>query len=162
MGYGVLDVREGGLKPLAAGVLTASRSWPLEERLFRLYGSLVQLLQQYKPDQAAVEEPFVPRDGASVRSALAVGQAQAVAFMAAASQGIPVHRYTPAQVKQTVAEYGRSSKEQVQEMVGLLLGLKGRPEPSDAADALAVALCHIRHQHVAHLLASAENQRDPR
>jgi crossover junction endodeoxyribonuclease RuvC len=98
----------------------------------------------------AVEQPFVARN---VKSALAVGRAQAVAILAAANQRIPVYEYTPARVKQQVADYGTSSKEQVQEMVRLQLGLSEVPRPDDAADALAVALCHVRETHLKNLLA---------
>ena len=99
----------------------------------------------------AIEEAFVPEgrsawgeQRSSVRSAMAVGQAGAVAMMTAAARGIPTFKYSPAQVKSAVSEYGRSSKEQVQEMVRITLGLAKAPSPSDAADALAVALCHLQ------------------
>jgi crossover junction endodeoxyribonuclease RuvC len=98
----------------------------------------------------AVEQPFVAKN---VRSTLAIGKAQAVAILAAANRGIPSYEYTPAQVKQSVANYGAGSKEQVQEMVKLLLGLSQVPQPSDAADALAVAICHLRETYLSNLLA---------
>lgn len=89
----------------------------------------------------------------NARSALAIGRAQAVAILAAANGGIPAFEYTPAQVKQRVANYGASSKQQIQEMVRLQLGLSEVPQPSDAADALAVAICHLHEMHLASLLA---------
>jgi crossover junction endodeoxyribonuclease RuvC len=110
----------------------------------------LEVIVRYRPDVVAVEQPFVARN---VKSALAVGRAQAVAILAAANCGIPVYEYTPAQVKQRVADYGASSKEQIQEMVKLQLGLSQIPEPSDAADALAVALCHLHETHLERLLA---------
>jgi crossover junction endodeoxyribonuclease RuvC len=113
------------------------------------YG-IIEANAQYQPDTVAVEQPFVARN---VKSALAVGRAQAVAILAAANQRIPVYEYTPARVKQQVADYGASSKEQVQEMVRLQLGLSEVPQPDDAADALAVALCHVRETHLKNLLA---------
>jgi crossover junction endodeoxyribonuclease RuvC len=81
-----------------------------------------------------------------------------VAILAAAQQGIPTYEYSPAQVKQRVANYGRGSKEQIQEMVRLQLGLSAAPQPSDAADALAIALCHLRETHLSSLLAEQERE----
>ncbi|MBI4233080.1 MAG: crossover junction endodeoxyribonuclease RuvC [Chloroflexi bacterium] len=156
MGYGLVETREDGVHFVASGVLASKRSLPLGQRLLGLYEGLLHLLRRYAPDTLAVEAPFVPRGETSMRSAIAVGQAQALALMAAASQGIPCHPYSPAQVKETVAGYGRGSKEQVQEMVRLILGLETPPDSADAADALAVALCHVQHQHLTGLLASAE------
>jgi crossover junction endodeoxyribonuclease RuvC len=116
----------------------------------------------------AIEQPYVPRiglgeaeDRTSVRSAIAVGQAQAVALMAAAARGIPAFAYPPSRVKHSLVEQGWSPKEQVQEMVRVVLGLEERPEPADAADALAVALCHLQEQRVAALLAAAESGGEP-
>ena len=98
-----------------------------------------------------VEQPFIAKNA---RSALAIGRAQAVALLAAAGRGIPTYEYTPTQIKQRVANYGASSKEQIQEMVRLQLGLSEVPQPNDAADALAVAICHLREIHLSNLLAS--------
>jgi crossover junction endodeoxyribonuclease RuvC len=103
----------------------------------------------------AVEEPFVPVQGAArggpranVRSAIAVGQAQAVALIVAAHYNLPVFRYAPAQVKSAVSGYGQGSKDQVATMVGLLLNLSKPPEPEDASDALAVALCYVQQERM--------------
>jgi crossover junction endodeoxyribonuclease RuvC len=115
-----------------------------------LYNHLLEITSRYQPDAVAVEQPFVAKN---VKSALAIGRAQAVAILAAATKGVPAYEYTPAQVKQRVANYGASSKEQVQELVRLQLGLTQVPEPSDAADALAVALCHLSEMHLSNLLA---------
>ena len=101
-------------------------------------------------DAAKSEQPFVAQN---VKAALAIGKAQAIAILAAANRQIPVYEYTPAQVKQRVSNYGASSKEQIQEMVKLQLGLTEVPQPSDAADALAVALCHRQEAHLKSLLA---------
>ena len=97
----------------------------------------------------AIEQPFVAKN---VKSALAIGRAQAVAMLAAACNGIPVYEYAPTEIKQKVADYGASSKEQVQEMVKLQLGLLEVPQPNDAADALAVAICHLREAQLKSLL----------
>jgi crossover junction endodeoxyribonuclease RuvC len=97
------------------------------------------VIQQHRPAVAAIEEPFV---AANVRSAFAIGEARAVALLAAASEGVEVCSYPPAAVKETVTGYGRGDKRQVQEMVRLQLRLERPPAPFDAADALAIALCH--------------------
>jgi crossover junction endodeoxyribonuclease RuvC len=114
-----------------------------------LYEALEGIIDRYQPDVLAVEQPFMARN---VRAALAVGRAQAVALLAAANRRIPTHEYTPTQVKQRVADYGASSKEQIQEMVQLQLEMAEVPQPSDAADALAVALCHLQETHLESLL----------
>ena len=97
----------------------------------------------------ALEEPFV---AGNARSALAIGRAQAVAILAAAQAGLPIFRYMPTQVKQLVTSYGRSSKDQVQQVVKLQLGVTDLPEASDAADALAVAICHLNQKHLDDIL----------
>lgn len=149
MGYGVL---EGDDEPrmIACGVLTAPSSMPLARRLSQLYQGLEEIIARYQPGEVAVEEPFVAQNA---RTALVVGRAQAVAILAAANKGLPLYYYAPLKVKQMVADYGGSSKEQVQEMVRLQLGLSELPR-SDAADALAVALCHLRQSHLSKLLSS--------
>ena len=150
MGYGVIEASDDKITLLDCGALGCPERSPVGERLDFLYGELRKIIAQHKPEAIAIEQPFVAKN---VKSALAIGKAQAVAILAAASGGIPSHEYTPAQVKQRVADYGASSKEQIQEMVRLQLGLSQVPEPSDAADALAVALCHLRETHLDSLLA---------
>jgi len=151
MGYGVVEVGEDEVTLIDYGALRSSERSPIGERLCFLYEELSKIISSYQPDVVAVEQPFM---GKNVRSALAVGRAQAVAILAAAKRGIPTYEYTPTQVKQRVANYGASSKEQIQEMVRLQLGLAHVPEPSDAADALAVALCHRCEIHLSNLLAN--------
>jgi crossover junction endodeoxyribonuclease RuvC len=150
MGYGVIDSQEDELTPIDYGALNSPQRSPIGERLNYLYSELVGIISRHQPDAVAVEQPFVARN---VRSALAVGRAQAVAMLAASNNGIPAYEYTPTQIKQRVADYGAGSKEQVQEMVRLQLGLCQVPQPSDAADALAVAICHLRETHLEQLLA---------
>ena len=154
MGYGVIESREDEIALVDCGALTSPARSPIGERLSFLYNKLLEIISQYQPDAAAVEQPFMAKN---VRSALAVGRAQAVAMLAAANNGIPTYEYTPAQVKQRVADYGASSKEQVQEMVRLQLGLSQVPQSSDATDALAVAICHLRETHLENLLARQNN-----
>lgn len=151
MGYGVIQDDPQGLRCLDWGVLAPHSSLPIHQRLYRLYQALLDVVERWQPGEVAVEEPFVtPTRGA--KTALAVGQAQGVAILAAAAHGLEVYRYSPSQVKQAVTDYGASTKEQVQEMVRMLLGLKERPSSPDAADALAVAVCHARHQQARRLV----------
>ena len=149
-GYGVIDSRDGEQVLVDYGALTPPARLPISERLNQLYTGILEIILRHRPDEVAVEQPFVAKN---VRSALAIGRAQAIALLAAAQNGIPAFEYAPAQIKQTVASYGASSKEQVQEMVRLQLGLDDAPQPADAADALAVAICHARQIHLSKLIA---------
>jgi crossover junction endodeoxyribonuclease RuvC len=151
MGYGVIESEDDDIALVSFGAIVGPERSPIGERLSYLYNELLEVIQRYQPDVVAVEQPFIAKN---VRSALAIGRAQAVALLAAANRGIPTCEYTPAQVKQRVANYGASSKEQIQEMVRLQLGLTEVPQPDDAADALAVAICHLREMHLSNLLAS--------
>jgi crossover junction endodeoxyribonuclease RuvC len=150
VGYGVVDSFDGQEKMVVCGVLTAPAKLKQVERLSTLYKALEKLVGRLKPDVVAVETPFVSQN---VSSALAIGRAQAVALLVAANKGIPTYEYSPRQIKQRVASYGASSKEQIQQMVKIQLGLDEIPKPSDVADALAVALCHLSEVHVSGLLS---------
>ncbi len=150
IGYGVIDSEDDEITLIDYGALVSPARSPIGERLSYIYKGLLEVISRYQPEAVAIEEPFVAKN---VRSALAVGRAQAIAILAAASKGIPSYEYTPTQVKQRVANYGASSKEQIQEMVRLQLGLSEVPQPSDAADALAIAICHLRETHLARLLS---------
>lgn len=143
MGYAVLDA-EPAPEADDYGVVPMRRDMPIEQRLYQLHTHILNMIHVFQPDAIAVEDPFVGRGERSfAKSALAIGQAQAVVLIGAASQGIPVHRYSPADVKMAVTDYGRASKEQVQQIASSRLGLAHQPEP-DAADALAVGLCHLQ------------------
>ena len=150
VGYGVIDSEEEEITFVACGAVICRQRSPLGERLSYLYNELSEVISRYQPDAVAIEQPFVAKN---VRSALAIGKAEAVAMLAAANRGISTYEYTPAQVKRVVTDYGASSKEQVQEMVRLQLGLSRAPQPIDASDALAVAICHLRSVHLKDLLA---------
>ena len=142
MGYGVID---SGPHPEADdyGVIALPKSMLLELRLYQMYTHVLNMISIFQPDAIAVEEPFLGKgDRFFAGPALAVGQAQAVVLIGAAGQGVPLFRYSPAQVKMSVADYGAATKEQMQRSVTLTLGLKEKPEP-DAADALSVCLCHL-------------------
>jgi len=151
MGYGVIEARDDEMTLVDCGALVCPAHSPIAERLSYLYKNLLEVISQYQPDAVAVEQPFIAKN---VQSALAVGRAQAIAILAAGNKGIPAYEYTPAQIKQRATDYGASSKQQVQEMVRLQLGLAEVPQPEDAADALAVAICHLRETHLSNLLAS--------
>ena len=150
MGVGVVDSERGELSLVYSDVLTPTKSDPLSVRLHYVYEQLIQLMQEWTPSAVAIEEPFVARN---IKAAMAVGQAQGVAMVAAAHHGLEAHGYSPRAVKQSVTDYGGSSKSQVQDMVSILLGLPDESrQPSDAADALAVAICHINASHVSQLI----------
>jgi crossover junction endodeoxyribonuclease RuvC len=152
MGYGVIRGDEDDAALVVYGAIRTKQSDCIGDRLGFLYKELNKVIKAHKPDILAVEQPFVAKN---VSTALAIGRAQAIAILAAANAGIPSFEYSPARIKQRVANYGAGSKEQVQEMVRLQLGLSEVPEPNDAADALAVALCHLREQHLKNLLDKA-------
>ncbi|MDY6908303.1 MAG: crossover junction endodeoxyribonuclease RuvC [Chloroflexota bacterium] len=145
MGYGVVDADDGDVSLVCCGALSAARGEPLSVRLFALYRELADLIARYQPTEAAIEEPFVAKN---VRAAMAVGQATGVALAAIAEGGIPAYCYAPTYIKQAVTSYGRSDKGQVQEMVRLQLRLPTVPQPEDAADACAVAICHIQEMRL--------------
>ncbi len=153
MGYGVIESRDDEISLIDFGALNSPVRSPIGERLSYLYNRLLEIITHCQPDVVAVEQPFMAKNA---RSALAIGRAQAIAILAAANSGIPTYEYTPAKVKQMVANYGASSKEQIQEMVRLQLGLSEVPQPNDAADALAVAICHLREAHLNSLLAKEQ------
>jgi crossover junction endodeoxyribonuclease RuvC len=142
-GYGVIETDGREIESRVCGVIEGGSSKEIGERLHKIHLELVTVVNSWEPDHFALEEPFVaPRRGA--KSAIAVGQAQAIALMIAASCQIPVHRYFPSQVKSAIANYGAGSKAQLQRAVQLVLGLGTEPLSEDASDALAVALCHIQ------------------
>jgi len=155
MGYGVVEANGDDIALIGYGVFKTKERSPIGERLSFLYKNLMEVILRYQPSEVAVEQPFVAKNA---RTALAIGRAQAVALLAAANNGISACEYTPTQIKQRVSNYGTSGKEQIQEMVRLQLGLAETPKPDDAADALAVALCHAQEMHINHLLASQEEK----
>ncbi len=156
VGYGVIDSEGDEMTLVCFDALRRPQRAPMGERLSYFYNKLSEIISRYQPDAVAVESPFMAKNA---RSALAIGKAQAVAILAAANRKIPVYEYTPTQIKQRAASYGASSKEQVQEMVKLQLGLAEVPQPNDAADALAVAICHLREMHLSNLLARSEQEK---
>jgi crossover junction endodeoxyribonuclease RuvC len=140
-GYGLVQENEDGdLSVVNFGVILTSADMPMPERLLELYHRLRELMLLHHPQSGAVEKLFFQRN---VRTALAVGQARGIVLLAMAECGIPVAEYTPLEVKLAVAGYGGADKNQVQQMVRALLSLPDIPRPDDAADALAIAICHF-------------------
>ena len=158
LGYGLIEEREGQLHAGDYGTLDFSPSLPIEERLYQIHSHLMNMIGMFSPDEIAIEEPFLGQ-GASqyVGPAFAIGQAQAAVLIAATSQGVPIFRYSPAQVKSSVADHGAATKEQVQTMVRLILTLGEKPSTFDATDALAIALCHLRQREIKGLLERQAN-----
>lgn len=150
-GYGCVETDGRLVRLVGCGAISLRPADPFPERLARIHAELTARLRDCAPDCVAIESLF---HAANVRSALRLGHARGVAVLAAVEAGCPVVEYTPAEVKRAVVGYGRAEKQQVQQMVGLLLGLPRPPSPHDAADALAVAICHL------HSMPSAEI-RDP-
>lgn len=141
-GYGVVESRDGRPTVVAAGVIRTDPSAPTAVRLVELHRDLRALVGELRPEEAAIEEVFVNRN---LRSATLVARASGVAMVAVAGAGIPVAEYTPSAVKAALTGHGTAPKEQMQRMVALRLGLPAPARPADAADALAVALCHLQH-----------------
>ncbi len=151
LGYGIIDTEDESLAAVTFGVLSCPRNLSLNKRLGLLYQRLLEVVSIYQPDVLAVEEPFVAKN---INSAFTLGKAQAVAIMVAVNSGLEVYGYPPAEVKKVVSGYGRGSKEQVSEMVRLELNLPSLPKPIDAADALAVAICHHQQERLKNLLGT--------
>ena len=140
LGYGVVAT-EPEPRALAFGVVETPSTQPMPDRLATLFDAVARLIADHRPATLAVEQLFFARN---VTTAMTVGQARGVVLLAAARAGVPVVEYTPAEVKQAVVGYGKADKLQMQEMVRLVLGLPYPPQPDDAADALAIALCHAQ------------------
>ena len=151
-GYGLVREDDEGLALVGYGVITTPAGQPLPERLQTIYRGLADVIREHQPEQAAVEELFFSRN---VRTALSVGHARGVVLLALADAGLQVYEYKPLEVKQAITGYGGADKQQVQEMVRMLLDLERVPQPDDAADAVAVAVCHIHSARMAALIAKA-------
>jgi len=145
-GYALVSETNGEPRLIEAGVVRTVSGMPPAERLQEIYRQVVALAGEYRPDAAAVEEVFFSRN---VRTALAVGQARGVVLLALADARVPITEYKPTQVKETVCGYGAADKKQMQEMVRLLLRLEDTLTPDDAADAAAIAICHLQRARFA-------------
>jgi crossover junction endodeoxyribonuclease RuvC len=139
-GYGCVETLGSRHRLVTCGSLSAPARSTFPDRLRFIHAGLAGLLARYRPDCVAIESIFHARNA---RSALMLGQARGIALLAASEAGLPVVEYAPAEVKRAVVGYGRAEKHQVQQMIKLLLGLDAPPSPHDAADALAIAICHL-------------------
>ncbi|HXF61152.1 MAG TPA: crossover junction endodeoxyribonuclease RuvC [Caldilineaceae bacterium] len=153
-GYGVVGLTvEGRFELLACGVIRTEAGVPMQLRLRELFEDLQRIIDEFQPDSLAVEKLFF---GRNVTTALSVGQARGAVLLAAAMRNLAVFEYTPAEIKQAIAGYGNAEKQQVQEMVQRLLDLPFVPKPDDAADGVAVAVCHLQSLHYQKRVAEAE------
>ncbi|HOL17113.1 MAG TPA: crossover junction endodeoxyribonuclease RuvC [Bacillota bacterium] len=142
-GYGVVDEVKGSFLRVASGCIRTNQKLPPATRLEQIFHRIRALIGDFKPQAIALEKLFFNKN---TRTALQVGEARGIVILAAALNKVDLFEYTPLQVKQAVAGYGRAEKDQVQRMVKLLLQLPQQPAVDDEADALAVALCHLQHR----------------
>lgn len=141
VGFGVLSSGEGKQKLVSCGAINTPAGIPLPARLLQISLDLEQLIVQFRPDAMAIEELYFNHN---VTTGIGVAQARGVILMTAQKLALPIFEYNPSQVKQSVVGYGKAEKRQVMEMTKRLLGLASVPKPDDAADAVAIALCHAR------------------
>lgn len=141
MGWGIVEKTKNGIAPKKYGCIRTPAHTPLPKRLIHIYNSLCDIIEKNSPDCLSIEDLFFFKNQKTVMS---VAQARGVAIICAVKSGLSVHEYTPLQIKQALTGYGRADKAQMQEMVRITCGLKECPKPDDAADALAVAICHAQ------------------
>ena len=139
VGYGIIDYNSNHFSVVDYGAVTTKAHTPFDSRLSTIYDGLTQLISMYKPDAMSIEKLFF---NTNTTTAIDVAQARGVLVLAAQQARMPIFEYTPLQVKQSVVGYGRAEKNQVQEMTKMFLHLDSIPKPDDAADALALAICH--------------------
>ena len=141
IGFGVVDAERGNQQLVRYGVITTPAGIPLSSRLYQISQDMSELIAQFTPDEAAVEELFFTKN---ITTGIAVAHGRGVLLLELERAGVPVYEYTPMQVKQAVVGYGKAEKRQVMAMTARLLKMKEIPRPDDAADALALAICHAR------------------
>jgi crossover junction endodeoxyribonuclease RuvC len=154
LGFGVIQ-SNGESELVDYGVIETTSSSTMPDRLNFLYDSVRNLIEQFRPDVLAIEQLFFARN---VTTAISVGQARGVVLLAAAQAGVAVVEYSPSEVKHAVVGYGKADKSQMQEMVRIILNLAETPRPDDAADALAIALCHVQRAAFAQRTAESAGQ----
>jgi crossover junction endodeoxyribonuclease RuvC len=141
VGFGIVETDGVHHQLVRCGAITTPAGVPIAKRLLQIADDMAELIRIFKPEQMAIEELFFSQN---VTTGIAVAQARGVLLMTAERAGLPIAEYTPSQVKQAVVGYGRAEKKQVMELTKTLLGLQAAPKPDDAADALAIAICHAR------------------
>ncbi|BBE31123.1 crossover junction endodeoxyribonuclease RuvC [Tepiditoga spiralis] len=139
IGYGILDKVGNKFKMIKYGVIYTDKDLPLTKRLNQIYDKIIELIEEFNPDESSVEELFFFRN---VTTAIQVGEARGVILLALEKSKVPIFEYTPYQIKQAVTGYGRAEKGQIQRTLKIFLNLEKTPTPDDAADALAAAFCH--------------------
>ncbi|MGB8644693.1 MAG: crossover junction endodeoxyribonuclease RuvC [Anaerolineae bacterium] len=152
-GYGLVRAEGDDMSLVAYGAVSTSARLPLAERLLQIHRELGALIATHHPKAAAVEKLFFSKN---TRTAMTVGHARGVVLLSAAEAGLAVYEYTPNEVKQAVVGYGGADKNQMQQMVRMLLHLDFIPEPDDAADAVAIAICHIQSSHLREMIEAQE------
>ena len=141
VGWGVIDYDKAKIRPIAYGAIRTPQGIPTEDRLAMIYDGMNQLIEKYHPDEMSIEELFFTNN---ITTGIRVAEARGISLLAAKQANIPMQEYTPMQVKQAVVGYGRAEKKQVMDMVRRICNLPAPPKPDDAADAVALALCHAR------------------
>lgn len=141
LGYGVVEARGHQIRAVAAGVIRTKPELPIERRLLELHKDLEAVIADHRPDEAAIEQVFVNRN---LQTATSVGRASGVVLLALAQQGVPVAEYTPSAIKMALTGYGNADKTQMKRVIAMRFSLAELPTPADAADALAIALCHLQ------------------
>ena len=154
VGFGVVDTERNKQKLVSCGVITTPAHTPLTSRLDQIYTDLEELIRVYHPDVMSIEELFF---NTNITTGISVAQGRGVILLCAFRSGLSIYEYTPLQVKQAVVGYGRAEKKQVQDMVKRILNLPAVPKPDDAADAVALALCHARSSTSLLNLEGAQN-----
>lgn len=149
VGYGLVEFQNNKFKVLDYGAITTDKDEEMSKRLTRIYAELQGIIDRFHPDAVAVEELFFNKNA---KTAILVAQGRGTAIVACANKGVPMHEYTPLQIKQALTGYGRADKQQIQFMVKMILNLKEVPKPDDTADALAVAICHGNSCNVSNIM----------
>ena len=158
MGYGIVEEVSGKVKPVAYNVLSIEKEISFPKKMKCIFDTVTKLIEDYKPHEMALETLFFAKN---VSSAIKLGQARGAIITAAATQSLNIYEYSPTQIKQSIVGYGRSSKEQIQKMIGLLLSIDFNKTniEYDASDALAVAVCHLHSNRLNEKLKRIEKQR---
>lgn len=139
MGWGVIEKSGSSFKPIAYGSIETQKDTPMPDRLKQLYSGLMDVIAEYDPSEASIEELYFNNNA---KTAIFVGQARGVALLACINSGLSIYEYTPLQIKTAMTGYGRAEKKQIQQMVKMILNLDEVPKPDDTADAIAAAICH--------------------
>lgn len=139
MGWGIIEKKGSTIKAIAYGSITTDKDVPMPERLKTLYSELMEIIAEYEPDEASIEELYFNNNA---KTAIFVGEARGVALLACTNSGVPIFEYTPLQIKTSMTGFGRADKKQIQLMITKILALDEVPKPDDTADALAAGICH--------------------